>query len=209
MQSRIILSNKHLLRNYLRLLYLTFSNEPRTKTSIQTAVQLKLTGKKALYRFYKKLIRLQYFRSVLNSYIVFSYCLLKKYLLTSFSYILNLGLNIPNISFFAYHFLLLYRAIFLVKMILDWFPVKNWDRASPLKRFLRQVTINWTKQFEKYFPSIFAWLIVINIIPIFLSLLETFYIAKDFTNFSTNYNFEEVIEFIMESNLLTFRQKLI
>ena len=94
-------------------------------------------------------------------------------------------------------------------MILDWFPVKNWDRASPLKRFLRRVTIDWTKQFEKYFPSIFAWLIVINIIPIFLSLIETFYVSNDFNTFPTSYNFEELLEFVLESNLLTLKQKFI
>ena len=90
-------------------------------------------------------------------------------------------------------------------MILDWFPVKNWDRASPLKRFLRRMTIDWTRQFEKYFPSIVAWLIVINIVPIFLSLIETFFVANDFKHFPISYNFDEVLEFMTESNLQTFK----
>ena len=209
MQSKIILSKKYILSNYLRLLYLNISNKNKIKPSIRTAIQIRLTNKRSILRFYKKIIRLDFFDKVLNSYIVFSYCLLKKYLFTHFSSVLKISLSLPNFAFFLYHFLSLYRAIFLIKMILDWFPIRNWDRASPLKRFLRRSTIDWTKQFEKYFPSIFAWLIVINIIPIFLSLLETFYIANDFTNFPTNYNFEEVVEFVLESKLHTFRQKLI
>lgn len=209
MQSKIILSKKYILNNYLRLLYLNLSNKDKIKPSIRTTIQLRLTNKRSLLRFYKKIIRLDFFDRILNSYIVFSYCLLKKYIFTNLSWVLNMGINLPNIAFFTYHFLSLYRSIFLIKMILDWFPIRNWDRASPLKRFLRRSTIDWTKQFEKYFPSIFAWLIVINIIPIFLSLLETFYTANDFTNFPTNHNFEEVVEFVLESKLHTFGQKLI
>jgi hypothetical protein len=90
-------------------------------------------------------------------------------------------------------------------MILDWFPVKNWDRSSPLKRFLRRVTIDWTKQFEKYFPSIFAWLIVINIIPIILSLIETSFVLRDLRSFPTSYNFDELITFVHETNLRTLK----
>lgn len=209
MESQIVLSKKYILNNYLRLLYLNLSNRNKIKPSIRTAIQIRLTNKRSLLRFYKKIIRLDFFDRILNSYIVFSYCLLKKYIFTNLSWVLNIGLNLPNMAFFTYHFLSLYRAIFLIKMILDWFPIRNWDRASPLKRFLRRSTIDWTKQFEKYFPSIFAWLIVINIIPIFLSLLEGFYISNDFTNFPTNYNFEEVVEFVLESKLHTFGQKLI
>ena len=93
-------------------------------------------------------------------------------------------------------------------MILDWFPIKNWDRASPLKRFLRRVTIGWTRQFEKYFPSIFAWLIVINIIPTFLYLIERFYITNDFSCFPTSYNFDDMLEFLIESNLNSTPKKI-
>lgn len=209
MQSRLMFSKKYILNNYLRLLYLTFSNKNKIKPSIQTAIKLKLTNKKSLLRLYKKIIRLDSFNNFLNSYIIFSYCLLKKYIFNNLLLIFNTGFNLPNIAFFTYHFLSLYRAVFLVKMLLDWFPVRNWDRASPLKRFLRRSTIGWTKQFEKYFPSLFAWIIVINIIPIFMSLLETFYVTNDFKNFPTKYNFEEIVEFIIESKVHTFGQKLI
>jgi hypothetical protein len=88
-------------------------------------------------------------------------------------------------------------------MILDWFPIKNWDRASPLKRFLRRVTIDWTKQFEKYFPSFFAWIIVINIIPILLAVIESFYVANDLACFPISYKIDDLLEFIIESKSLT------
>jgi len=112
--------------------------------------------------------------------------------------------SVKNVAFFIYHFLVLYQAIFLLKMILDWFPVKNWDTASPFKRFLRRVTIDWTKQFEQYLPSFFAWIIVINIAPILLSITESFYVANDFAAFRISYQLDELLEYVLELNSLTF-----
>lgn len=209
MESKLIFSDRYVLNNYLRLIRLLLKSNKNKLLSIKTTINIKLANKKSTFRFYKRLIKVKFFNNLIISYLVRLYCLLKRYLINFIPWILTFAFNLKNLSFFIYHFLVLYRAIFLLKMILDWFPVKNWDRASPLKRFLRRVTIDWTRQFEKYFPSIFAWLIVINIIPIFLSLIESFYITHDFIEFPTTYNFDELLEFLIESDLNASKQKLI
>lgn len=200
MESQLILSDKYLLNNYLRLIYLTLANKNKIKSSVQTAVKLRLINKKSLLRLYKKIIRLHSLSNLLNSYIVFSYCLLKKYIFVNLSWILDIGFILPGLAFFVYHFLAFYKAIFMMKMVIEWFPIKNWDSASPFKRFIRRSTTGWTKPFEKYFPSIIAWIIVINIVPILASFFQKFYITNDLANFARGYNFEEVVELVMESN---------
>ena len=209
MESKLIFSDRYTLNNYLRLVRLLLKKNTNKFSSIKTTINIKLTNRKYIFRLYKKLLKVKIVNNLINSYLIRLYCLSKRYLINFIPWILTFAFNLKNISFFIYHFLVLYRAIFLLKMILDWFPVKNWDRASPIKRFLRRVTIDWTRQFEKYFPSIFAWLIVINIIPIFLSLIETFYITHDFLEFPTTYNFDELLEFLIESNVNASKQKLI
>lgn len=201
MESNLVFSNKYILNSYFRLIHLLICDNKKTASSITTSIRLKLINKKGLLRFYKKLLRLVNISSILNSYIIFSYCLLKRYLFTHIGW----DFSIRNLAFFMYHFLAFYRAIFTMKMLFDWFPVKNWDRASPLKRFLRRATISWTRQFEDYMPSIFAWIIVINIIPIILSLIETFYLATDIKYFPLTYSFEEIVEYVLESKLRTFK----
>ena len=205
MKSKIVFSDNYILTKYLRLIRLLILHKHDTLVSLKTNIRVKLVTKKYLTRLYKKLLRFNNFSKFLHSQIILSYCLLKRYYLTSLPWIFGVFFNTRNLAFFLYHFLVLYKAIFLLKMILDWFPVKNWDRASPLKRFLRRMTIDWTRQFEKYFPSIVAWLIVINIVPIFLSLIETFFVANDFKHFPISYNFDEVLEFMTESNLQTLK----
>jgi len=202
MDSSVPFSNENVLNNYFRLIDL-LANKRNRLSSSRTLVRLKLLNKKFLLRFYKKLIKYK-FLSSLKSHIIFSYCLLKKYFINYLPWIFTSLFSIRNIAFFIYHFLVLYQAIFLLKMILDWFTVKNWDRASPFKRFLRRATIDWTRQFEDYVPSFLAWIIVINIIPILLSIIESFYIVHDLACFPASYKLDEVLEFILESNTYTF-----
>ena len=204
-----VFSDKYILNRYLRLLNLLISHNRKVFLSIKTTLRSKLvlTNKKTLLRFSKKLFKPNTISNIINSYLVLSYCLLKRYFFeySPWSSIFNLR----TAFFFIYHFLTLYRGIFTIKMIFDWFPIKNWDRASPLKRFVRRVTLGWTKQFENVFPSMVAWVIVINIIPIALSLIETFYITNDFASFPMSYQFEELLEFVVESNLLPSKHKII
>jgi len=202
MTSNSLLYNEPILNRYFQLIHL-ISNYQNRFTSTKTVTKLKLIHKKILFKFYKKLLKLKIF-ATLNSYLVTSYCLLKRYFLTSLPWIMGSLFSVKNVAFFIYHFLVLYQAIFLLKMILDWFPVKNWDTASPFKRFLRRVTIDWTKQFEQYLPSFFAWIIVINIAPILLSITESFYVANDFAAFPISYQLDELLEYVLELNSLTF-----
>ena len=205
METNLILSKKYIINDYFTFIRMFFLLNRKTISSIKTSIKLKLVKRKFLLKLYKKLLRFTTLSNILHSYILLSYFIIKKWIFTYLPTTLTGFFNSGSLLFFSYHFLLLYRAIFLIKMILDWFPIKNWDRSSPIKRFLRRVTINWAKQFEKYFPSIFAWLIVINIIPIILSLLETSFVIRDLKNFPTSYNFEELIAFVNESSLLTLK----
>lgn len=207
MTSKLFLSDNYLVNNYFRLLYLLLSNNKKTLSSVKTSLKLKLNNKKSLLRFYKKFLRFGAFSNTLTSYIVFSYCLLKKYLFTYFPWILSAGFNTRYLLFFVYHFLTLYRTVFVLKMLFDWFPIKNWERSSPLKRFLRRSTIGWTRPFENYLPSIFAWLLVINLIPMSLYFIEGFYTTYDLANFPTSYKFTEMTELVLESNLFTLKKR--
>jgi hypothetical protein len=94
-------------------------------------------------------------------------------------------------------------------MLIDWFPIRNWERASPLKRFLRRSTNRWTRPLEDYMPSILAWILIMDCLPKVFNFLKLFYITNDLTNFPTSYNFEEIVEFVLESKLHTFGRKLI
>nr|YP_009131324.1 putative protein Ycf19 [Trachydiscus minutus]AIB04130.1 putative protein Ycf19 [Trachydiscus minutus] len=209
MESKLIFSDRYLLNDHLRLIYLTLSDKNKIRSSIQTAVQLKFANKKSLVRFYKALIRLNFINNLLNYNILFSYCLLKKYILTNLPWVLNISFSLPNLAFFLYHSLYLVKAIFSLKMLIDWFPIKNWERASPLKRFLRRATRSWTRPLEDYMPSILAWILILDNISKLFSFLKIFYITNDLANFPTSYNFEEIVEFVLESKLHTFGQKLI
>jgi hypothetical protein len=198
MESNLLLSDEQILNKYFRLIQL-ISNRKNRLRSTKTLAKLKLLRRKLLLGLYKKLIKFRLLENI-NSYIISSYCLLKRYFFIFFPWITGSFFSIRNLAFFIYHFLVLYQAIFLLKMILDWFPIKNWDTASPFKRFLRRVTIDWTKQFEEYLPSFFAWIIVINIAPILLSITESFYIANDFARFPISYQLDELMEYVLELN---------
>nr|YP_009550660.1 hypothetical protein Ycf19 [Eustigmatophyceae sp. Chic 10/23 P-6w]QAA11591.1 hypothetical protein Ycf19 [Eustigmatophyceae sp. Chic 10/23 P-6w] len=201
MESNLLFSDEQAFSKHVRLIRLLSNNKNRLK-STKTITRLKLMQKKLLLTIYKKLLKLSLISNI-NSNFIALYCLLKRYFFVSFPWIIGSFLSIRNLAFFIYHFLVLYQAIFLLKMILDWFPIKNWDTASPFKRFLRRVTIDWTKQFEQYLPSFFAWIIVINIAPILLSITEGFYIANDFARFPVSYQFDELMEYVLELNFPT------
>lgn len=197
MDSNLPFSDERTLNNYFRLIDL-ISIKQNKISSFRTVARLKLVNRKLLFRIYKKLAKYKILINI-KAQLLVSYCFLKRYFLLYLPWIFKSMFSIRNIAFFLYHFLVLYQAIFLLKMILDWFPIKNWDRASPFKRFLRRVTIDWTRQFEKYVPSFFAWIIVINIIPIFLSIIESFYLVNDLAHFPISYPLDELLEFISES----------
>ena len=86
---------------------------------------------------------------------------------------------------------------------MDFFPIENWEDSSPLKQFLRKLTIDWTSEFEQYIPSVFAWLIVINIIPILTSGLEIFYRIHKPTIFPVKYSLNKLIKFLVKTNCYT------
>jgi hypothetical protein len=205
MQANLILSKNYIINDYFRFINFLFIENKKILFSLRTSIKLKLVKKKLIFRFYKKLLRLNVINNILHSHILLSYFALKQFLLNVFSETTNTFLTINGIMLFSYHFLLLYKAIFLLRMMLDWFPIKNWERSSPLKRFLMRCTTTWTKPFENYFPPIFAWIIVINILPMFISLIETSFVLRDLRNFPVSYSFEELITFVHESNLRTLK----
>nr|YP_009550938.1 hypothetical protein Ycf19 [Eustigmatophyceae sp. Ndem 8/9T-3m6.8]QAA11871.1 hypothetical protein Ycf19 [Eustigmatophyceae sp. Ndem 8/9T-3m6.8] len=207
MEEKIIFSDQAIKNNYYRLLRLLIYSNKNKFSSIKTAVRLKLVNKKFLSRLYKKLLTFHGIRNFLHSYVVYSYCLLKKYLYIHFPWILNIGFTPGVLLFFSYHFLSLYNAIFTIKMMMDWLPVMNWERTTPLKRFIRRVTLSWARQFEKYFHPILAWVMVLHAAPIILSIIKGFYRSYEFTNFPTVYPFEQTLEFVLESNLLPRPQR--
>ena len=104
MESKLIFSDKYLINNYSRLINLLSYKDKKTFSSIKTTVRLKLINKKFSLRLYKKLLRLNTFSNVLNSYFILLYCLVKKYFFVHFPWILSLPFNVRNLSFFIYHF---------------------------------------------------------------------------------------------------------
>lgn len=203
MKSQLLFSNKEVLKNYIQLIRLILLDQQELVISTKITVRMLLISKRLLLNTYKKLLKIKTISRFLNANLISTYCLLKRYFFTISPWIICNYLNLRSLAFFTYHFLVLYRAIFVMKMVMDWFPIKNWDRASPFKRFLRRVTIGWTRQFENYLPSILAWIIVINIVPMLLSLIEVFYLTSDLKHFPTSYKFDEILEFVIESNLQT------
>ena len=194
MKRKLPFSDEISLEKYLRLIEL-FSDTSNRILFTRTLIRSKLANRKILRRVCTRLLRFDFLIS-LKSYILATYTLLKKYYLLSSNSFLGL-LSIRNLAFLVYHFINLYNAIFLLKMILEWFPVKNWDGAQPLIRFIRKVTNWWTKKFEKFIPSAFAWIIVINIVPLLLLFLGHYYKVYDLKSFPTTSNSEEFIKLML------------
>jgi len=205
MKANLINSDKQFLDDDLEILQF-FLDYPKRSRAVDIIIRLELARKKALLKLkiYKKLIKFRLLKTI-NSSIFSWYCMFKRYLSTSFPWMVSSLFSTRDLTFLVYHFLVLYQAIFLLKMILDWFPIKNWDSSSPFKRFLRKITIGWTKRFEKYFPSFLAWIIVINIAPILLSMTENFYIARDFASFPISYGFDQLMQYLIWSVSLNYK----
>jgi len=152
----------------------------------------KSSRKKMTFSTYiKRLLKLTFKVLIkLRSRFIFSFFQFKKVLQKVYPIIfsfLPILLKIPNLIIFLYYFLTVYHAIFLLKMMTDFFPIQNWENSSPFKQFLRNITIDWTGEFDKYMSSFLSWIIVVNIIPILTSPLETVYRMHDLKTFLIKY----------------------
>lgn len=188
-------SNEAILSKYLQLVKLLADAQKRALAT-KAYLNIKLvTGRRALIRKLIKLLKSKFLLSI-QSYILSFNCFLRETISSYLTSFVNV-FNERGLAYFVYHFIALFQAIFLLKMILEWFPVKNWDRAQPLIRFLRRVTDWWTRKFDEYVPSAVAWIIVINIIPLLLLFLGEYYKWYDLSDFPVSYTADDYFKFML------------
>lgn len=188
-------SDEVILERYLQLVKLLANAQSRllaTKTYLHTKLVI---GRRALLRKLVRLLKSKFLLSI-QSYILSFNCFLRETLWTYITTVTSV-VNERASAYYLYHFLALFQAIFLLKMILEWFPIKNWDRAQPLIRFLRRVTDWWTRKLDEYVPSSVAWIIVINIIPLLLLFLGEYYKWYDLSDFPVSYTTDDYFKFML------------